>query len=155
MGQSTVAMQHASCRSRRSPVGKLASVCAFGGVALLVDTPQAAADDGQQGMWTERDTLTASDGTDTNRFGISVAVFKDTALVGAYEANPGGLTNAGAAYIFVKSGTEWHQQATLTASDAAPSDLFGNSAALYDDTALVGASFADPGGITSAGAAYI
>merc|ERR1711967_164505 len=102
-------VSHHSRRSRRAIAGKLASICAFGKLA--------AADDGQQGMWTERATLTASDGSDGNAFGFSAALYEDHALVGARNAPSGGVNNAGAAYVFVKSGTEWHQQATLTASD--------------------------------------
>ena len=47
--------------------------------------------------------------------------------------------NAGSAYVFVRSGTTWSEQAKLTASDAADDDSFGYSVAVSGDTAVVGA----------------
>ncbi len=46
---------------------------------------------------------------------------------------------AGAAYVFVRSGSTWTQQAKLTASDAAAGDQFGYSVSVSGDTAVVGA----------------
>jgi hypothetical protein len=67
-----------------------------------------------------------------------VALSGDTAVVGAvYDDNPGG-TNAGSAYVFVRSGTSWGQQTKLTASDAATAQQFGVAVALSGETALVG-----------------
>lgn len=61
--------------------------------------------------------LTASDGAASDNFGISVAVSGDTAVVGAYLDDVGASGNQGSAYVFVRSGTSWSQQAQLTASD--------------------------------------
>ena len=63
-------------------------------------------------------------------------------------------SSSGSAYVFVRSGTSWIQEAKLTASDAAESDLFGLSVALSGDTALVGALFDDDAGSDS-GSAYV
>jgi hypothetical protein len=95
------------------------------------------------GMWSQQAELTASDGATKDYFGSSVAVSGGTAVVGS----PGpvtfthSLTYAGAAYVFVQSGTTWSQQAELTASDGAGSDNFGNSVAVDENTstAVVGA----------------
>src|SRR5579875_2803620 len=108
----------------------------------------------------QQQKLTAGDAAANANFGWSVAVSGDgnTALVGAYRANPSGLVAAGAAYVFVRSGTTWSQQQKLTASDAAANDNFGTSVALSADgnTALVGAYKADlPSSLTDAGAAYV
>src|SRR5579875_2483355 len=103
----------------------------------------------------QQQKLTAGDAAANANFGWSVAVSGDgnTALVGAYRANPSGLVAAGATYVFVRSGTTWSQQQKLTASDAAANDNFGTSVALSADgnTALVGALNAN----TSRGAAYV
>ena len=56
----------------------------------------------------------------------------------------------GAAYVFVRSGTTWSQQATLTASDGASGDSFANSVAVSGSTVVVGASNKN----FSTGAAY-
>jgi hypothetical protein len=97
-------------------------------------------------VWTEQAKLTASDGVAGDQFGISVALDGDTALVGAsYKA-----LDTGAAYIFVRSGTVWTQQAVLTASDGVAYDSFGSSVALSGNTTLVGA-----GNANSTGAVYV
>ena len=47
--------------------------------------------------------------------------------------------NAGAVYVFVRSGTTWTQQAYLKASNTGVSDQFGYSVSLSGDTLAVGA----------------
>ena len=47
--------------------------------------------------------------------------------------------NAGAAYVFVRSGTTWSQQAYLKASNTGAGDQFGCSVAVSGDTVVVGA----------------
>src|SRR5947209_3657019 len=85
--------------------------------------------------WSKQAELTASDHASGDNFGYSVAISGTTAVVGAYGENS--LT--GAAYVFVRSGSTWTQQAKLTASDAAPFDEFGYSVAISGCTAVVGA----------------
>jgi hypothetical protein len=58
----------------------------------------------------------------------------------------------GAAYVFARSGAVWTQEAELTPSDSTPDDAFGNSVALSDETAVVGAPGPYAGG---RGAAYV
>jgi len=91
--------------------------------------------------------ITASDAAAGDRFGISVVVSGDTAVVGALYGN--GLT--GSAYVFTRSGNTWSEQQKLTASDAAADDQFGISVAISGDTVLVGASHDN----SVRGAAYI
>ncbi len=83
--------------------------------------------------------LTAADGAANDGFGYSVALSGDTALVGAFNKTINGNLYQGAAYVFVRGGTTWTQQARLTAADGAREDHFGYSVALSGDTALVGA----------------
>jgi cysteine-rich repeat protein len=103
--------------------------------------------------------LTASDGAIFDNFGWSVAVSGDTVVVGAKGADIGANANRGAAYVFVKPGSGWTTTATftakLTASDGAEDDEFGFSVAVSGDTVVVGALFADVGGKTDRGAAYV
>ncbi|MHC4976917.1 MAG: hypothetical protein ACYTF7_09985 [Planctomycetota bacterium] len=103
--------------------------------------------------WTEQDKLTASDAATFDAFGASVALDGDTALVGASGDDDDG-SSSGSAYVFVRSGSTWTEQAKLTASDAALSAFFGVSASLEGDTALIGASGANHGGLSS-GSAYV
>ena len=103
------------------------------------------------GVWTQQAKLTASDGAVDEQFGWAVALSGDTVAIGAHQAAPGG---AGAAYVFIRSGGAWSQQAKLTASDSAASDAFGSSVALVGNTALIGAPKNDQSG-SDAGAAYV
>jgi hypothetical protein len=96
--------------------------------------------------WDEQ-KLPASDGVADDKFGSSVALDGDTAIVGA----AGKASGQGAAYVFVRSGSSFAYQQTLTAMGGAPSDQFGFSVALSGDTAIVGA----PANTSSPGAAYV
>jgi hypothetical protein len=80
--------------------------------------------------WTEQQKLTASDASTGDFFGGSVAISGDTVLVGAYGDNHSGSSNAGSAYVFVRSGTTWTEQQKLTAADATLDDTFGASVAV-------------------------
>jgi len=88
--------------------------------------------------WAQQAKLAASDGTALDRFGASVAVDADTAVIGAHFDDVRG-TDSGSAYVFIRSGTTWAQQAKLAAGDAAPVDRFGFSVAVDGDTAMIGA----------------
>ena len=99
--------------------------------------------------------LRASVGVIQDRFGESVAISGDTAVVGAWGNDGGGLTDSGSAYVFVRDGTSWSEQAKLMAGDAAAGDQFGRYVALSGDTVVVGASQADLLGAENAGAAYV
>jgi hypothetical protein len=107
---------------------------------------------------TQTARLTASDKAAGDLFGWSVSISGDVVVVGARYADPGGTGDAGAAYIFVKPGGGWAdmtQTTRLAASDKAPNDEFGFSVSISGDVVVVGARYADPGGINAAGAAYV
>ncbi len=89
-----------------------------------------------------------------DNFGNSVAISGDTIVVGARFEN-GSTTSIingsdlsaadhigddnGAAYVFVRSGSNWSHQAYLKSPNNSNSDLFGNSVAISGDTIVVGA----------------
>jgi hypothetical protein len=79
--------------------------------------------------------FTAADSTAGDYFGISLALSGSTVVVGAYGRN----SYTGAAYVFVRSGRTWSQQAELTAADAVVGDAFGYSVAISGSTVVVGA----------------
>jgi uncharacterized protein (TIGR03437 family) len=85
--------------------------------------------------WSQQAELTASDGAAPDNFGRAISLSGDTALVGAYLKNKG----TGAAYIFVRSGTNWTQQAELTAIDPAAGAIFGIAVSIDGNLAVVGA----------------
>ncbi|MBV5304948.1 MAG: hypothetical protein JZU70_12255, partial [Chlorobium sp.] len=101
--------------------------------------------------WTEQTKLYARDGEYAAQgFGSSVAISGDVLMVGAPQDNSLGA-NAGAVYIFQRSGADWWQAAKLKASDGAANDSFGTAVAVSGVTALVGA----PGDDNGAGAVYV
>ena len=83
-------------------------------------------------------------------FACSVAVSGDTVVVGAWgesssatgvdgDQSDNSAQYAGAAYVFVRNGTTWTQQAYLKASNTGAGDAFGGSVAVSGDTVVVGA----------------
>jgi hypothetical protein len=88
--------------------------------------------------WTQKQRLTPSDPAAGDRFGTSVSVSGDTALVGADRKTIGSHTWEGAAYVFVRSGGVWAQQQELT-ENGANQDFFGNAVSISGNTALIGA----------------
>lgn len=97
--------------------------------------------------------LVAADGQREDRFGGSVALAGDTALVGAYRDDHG-WNDSGSAYVFRITEGIWQPSVKLTPSDAAADDRFGASVSLSGNTALIGAPGDDDAGSNS-GSAYI
>ncbi len=125
--------------------------------------------------WTQQAYLKASNAEESDWFGNSVAIDRDTIVIGANQ-EAGSSTStaaapndaalyAGAAYVFIRSGATWSQQAYLKASNAGAFDRFGAPVDVYSTTIVVGA-FGEDGSVTStvgapndfaknAGAAYV
>jgi hypothetical protein len=97
--------------------------------------------------------LAPADAQANGRFGVSVALDNDLALVGA---NPyDGSYGAGSAYLFHQSNNSaWRQLAKLTPSDGQIGDGFGNAVALSGSTAIIGA-VADSGSGPRSGSVYV
>jgi len=106
-------------------------------------------------LWTEETKLISSDGARFDLFGGAVAVSGDTAIIGASQRQVAGNDQQGAAYVFVRSGTSWVEQATLVGSDGAANDHFGGSVAVSGDTAVIGAPYKDIAASKFQGAAYV
>ena len=128
-------------------------------------------------MWSQEAYLKASNSDESDLFGESVAISGDTIVVGARGEDSGAngvngdetdnsASLAGAAYVFVRNGSTWSQQAYLKASNSEAFDRFGNSVTISGDTLVVGAIDEDSGatGIdgdqmdnsaTGAGAVYV
>jgi FG-GAP repeat protein len=105
--------------------------------------------------WSQQAKLTASDGAASEDFGISVAASGDTTVIGAHRDTVGANTTQGSAYVFIRSGSSWTEQAKLTAADGAADDSFGYSVAVSGDTAVVGAVSDDVGVTWQQGSAYV
>ena len=103
--------------------------------------------------------LTASKPKALDEFGWSVAISGNTAVIGVRNADPdlgeGPLSGAGMAYIFIRSGTTWIEEARLVAKDAEQGDTFGGSVAIDGNTVVIGAPGSNIEDNESAGAAYV
>ena len=104
--------------------------------------------------WQQQAKLTAQDRAAGDQFGWSVAIDKNTAIIGARFDDDHGKSS-GSAYIFVWTGENWIQQAKLTAADGAASDNFGQFVSVSEDFAIVGAPKHAHAGLKQSGAAYI
>lgn len=94
--------------------------------------------------WSEEARLEATDAAAFRRFGHSVSISGDTAVIGSFGAP--GPQGPGAAYVFARSGAQWTQQVKWIDG----SELFGVAVGVSGDVAVVGApsSGAQPGSAT-------
>ena len=104
--------------------------------------------------WVEQAELLGSDDSEGDFFGYSVAVDGDYAVVGAPGDDADGKDSAGSAYVFIRTGQTWSQQAKLNAFDAAWGDWFGVSVSIHGNYVVVGSRHDDDHGLNS-GSAYI
>jgi len=96
------------------------------------------------GTWTQQAKLTPATGLNALRFGRSVAIDGNTAVIGSDSG----------AYVFTRSGTVWTQQVILTGGDALTDDHAGMRVAL-NGTTLVFSTPNHDTGASNAGAAYV
>lgn len=92
--------------------------------------------------WVEEDILTAADQSDDDRFGTSVAIEGNWAVIGAPQ-NDDGSADSGSTYVFEYNGADWIQRAKLTASDHSAGDAFGKSVAISGTVVVVGSALDD------------
>lgn len=153
-------------------VGNLAfgESVAISGDTVILGTPRGGADTGDSlestaevfvrnnGLWTHQATLVPpAPRSHDDEFGTSVSISGNTAVIGSPDTWVDGVP-AGAAFVFVRAGNQWSQQAVLV-----PDDLFefgygiraGWSVAVSGDSAIVGAPHHHSGLVSSAGCAYI
>jgi PKD repeat protein len=89
-------------------------------------------------IWTQEAKLTAFDATNNDRFGWSVSIYNDYAVIGAYQDDDHGL-ESGSAYIFQRTGTSWSLDQKISASDGLAADNFGYSVTNNRDYVIIGA----------------
>ncbi|MBN1969771.1 MAG: hypothetical protein JXR48_13505 [Candidatus Delongbacteria bacterium] len=88
-------------------------------------------------QWSRQKRLTASDRYAGDKFGSSVAIYGNYAVVGA----PGDDNSAGSAYVFLLNENGWNQVQKLTAPARESEDKFGTSIAINGHYIVVGAPF--------------
>jgi LPXTG-site transpeptidase (sortase) family protein len=103
--------------------------------------------------------LTAPHPAPMDRFGWSVAISGDTAVIGAPSEDlawaSSTLQDAGAAYVFVRQGNQWNFQQKITAKNPQEFDNFGTSVDIDGNTIVVGANGREVDNLEDVGAAYV
>jgi hypothetical protein len=100
-----------------------------------------------EGVWTQQQLITKSDGTGSDQFGSSVALSSDgnTAIITTQKDDVGRTRLQGSATIFTRSGSVWTQQQTITRTGGGNTDYFGASVALSGDgNTVIAGQYGDP-----------
>jgi hypothetical protein len=105
------------------------------------------------GAWTQQAKLVATDETTGDWYGVSVAIDGNYAVVGAPESTVGTTQYKGAAYVYVRSGTNWIRQTKLHDLESVGSTGYGLSVSITGDFILVGAPYSKVKEVTQ-GAAF-
>lgn len=140
-----------------APLANVDGVASAGAVYVFTES---------DGVWTERQRLSAPDPSVGGLFGASLAIRGNTAVIGASGVVYGGsrpagdaaerALGAGAVYVFTATDGVWTETDKLVADDGADGDRFGVSVALNDAEVLVGAPFAQiDANRPEQGAAYV
>ncbi|MGA2048217.1 MAG: FG-GAP repeat protein, partial [Terracidiphilus sp.] len=121
-------------------------------IRLVVDDQQAKYPLTVDPTWSQSQELTTPDPNSLDSFGISVSVSGPIAVIGAPEYWVNGHPGAGAAFVYIQSGSTWTLEQELSAWNANdPNYNFGCSVAVSGTTALIG----ECGGPDNRGAAYV
>jgi hypothetical protein len=163
-----------SPRTPFSPLGGAQDTSANGGIGAAYVFRRSGTN------WSQQARLVPATGDSLDLFGWSLELFADTLVVGAPgedsaattvngNATDNSVSEAGAAYVFVRSGNNWTQQAYLKAANNRPGtpsewavgDRFGHQVGISGNTIVVGSPFEDSLGLsdndwgTNNGAAYV
>jgi len=140
-----------------SPGDMLGRAVAIRGDVLLAGSPGHAEEQGRVvvfrrsgSTWTEQGTLVGSQANKGERFGASVALDRDRALVGAPGEIFGDSAGPGRAVVFRRSGNSWLRESALTVEGGQVRGL-GAALLLTGTEALVSA----PGSDSMAGAVFL
>lgn len=118
--------------------GDIAVVGATPDQELGTGTESAYVFERNGGAWTQQAKLLPNDNLSPILFGSTVSVSGPTAVIGApFDGENGPMS--GSAYVFVRDGETWTQQAKLLPLDGAEGDEFGGAVSVDGDTAVVGA----------------
>ncbi|MCB0653517.1 MAG: T9SS type A sorting domain-containing protein [Saprospiraceae bacterium] len=107
----------------------------------------------QNEQWIQEVKLLPSDGAAFDKFGRSVAISEDYAVIcGVLDDDNG--EESGSVYVFRRNGNTWTEEAKLTPDDGATGDRFGRSISIAGDYVAISAALKDEHGLDS-GSAYV
>ena len=106
------------------------------------------------GSWVESKII-PSDGAAGDKFGHTVSLSGNIAIVGSVEDDDNG-NNSGSAYIYELTNGVWVEAQKLSASDAAADDQFGYAVSIDGNVVVIGARFDDKNiNDQNSGSAYV
>lgn len=89
--------------------------------------------------WNLQSTIHASDGEESDRYGTSVSISGEYAVIGTPFKDVRENLNQGKAYIISLIGNSWSEKSILVASDGAQGDRFGTQVTISGNQIMVGA----------------
>ena len=107
--------------------------------------------------WSQEAKLVHPSPTNYDRFGEDVAIseYGNTVVIGV-PSDDASASNAGTAYVFVRNGTTWTQQAVLEGDTTASGDQFGSAVSISADGNIIAVGAADDDdGATSSGVVFV
>jgi hypothetical protein len=104
--------------------------------------------------WRYQTKLSAAESSAGDRFGWSVAVGRDVALIGTNRTQGEGPARSGAANVFIRTGSTWLEKQRFKGDNQGTDDGFGFDVAIHDNFFFVGAPREVVNGIAS-GAGYL
>lgn len=105
--------------------------------------------------WTRKAVLEGPNDVASRKFGAVLALTDERVLVGAPVPVNADGQDAGAGYLFERSGGAWRQEAELVAADTEHHDSFGSAVGLSGETAVIGAHRDEDSNDVLAGSAYV
>ncbi len=105
--------------------------------------------------WVLMQKITDATGAASDRFGISVSISGNYAIIGADSDDVGANSSQGSASIYQWNGSSWVLMQKITDATGAASDFFGTSVAISSNYAIVGADNDDVGANANQGSASI
>lgn len=90
--------------------------------------------------WTSQGKVIRPNGRGGDYFGISVSVYGNVVVVGAYGTSQSGEADVGSAYMLVRDGSVWVHKAVLVAPDAIWDDHFGARTAINGRDVIISSS---------------
>jgi hypothetical protein len=105
--------------------------------------------------WTQQAKLVPPTPQAFQAFGVSLALDGNRLVVGSVDRDQGSAVDAGAAYVFNRTGSTWSAPAVIAGPSPAAQDKFGSSVAVSGNRLFVGALRRDVGGLTDAGTVYV
>ncbi len=92
----------------------------------------------QGNSWVQEARLFASEGAPEDSFGQSLAIFENTALIGAPRSADAFGIRSGNVYVFLRSNGKWTVAQKVSAIESANSAGFGSSVAISGNAAVIG-----------------